>query len=214
MGATAERRARIGRHRRAVPRRRPALTHVPRPAAVPLFAQPQPQGKAVAWRTWKSTLPALIAALLATSPAALAAAAPQTAQAFAERLVQRMNTDSWVKAKGARDIDPAFQKLMDENDRLAQGVDLLDADPVCQCQDSGGHYRLLSVTPNGATTNARISVDRGAPYTLVLRQSGARWLISDVIDSGGSLRAQLIRHNSCMRAHHTDAAIARCFGDH
>lgn len=163
--------------------------------------------------TWKSTLPALILALLAASPAAVAAAAPQTAQAFAERLLQRMNTDSWVTASSNREVDPAFQRLMDENGRLAQGVDLLDADPVCQCQDSGGHYRLLSVTPNGATTNARISVDRGAPYTLVLRPSGARWLISDVIDLHGSLRAQLIRHNACMRAHHTDAEITRCFGD-
>jgi hypothetical protein len=52
-----------------------------------------------------------------------------------------------------------------------------------------------------------------APYTLVLRLSGARWLISDVSDSHGSLRAQLIRHNACMRAHHTDAAITRCFGE-
>jgi hypothetical protein len=152
-----------------------------------------------------------LAALLAVSPAALAASAPQTAQAFAQRLVQRMNTDRWVKAGGARDIDPSFQRLMDENDRLAQGVDLLDADPVCQCQDSGGRYRLLSVTPNGAMTNVRIGLDQGAPYTVVLRQSDARWLIFDVIDSDGSLRAQLMRHNACMRAHHTDAAMTRCF---
>ncbi len=101
---------------------------------------------------------------------------------------------------------------MDENDRLAQGIDLLDADPVCQCQDSGGHYRLLSVTPNGATTNARIGMDESSTYTLVLRQSDARWLIYDVIDSDGSLRTQLIRHNACMSANQTDAAIKRCFG--
>ena len=168
----------------------------------------------MAWLTWKSTVPALLAALLAASPAVFAATAPQTARAFAQRLVRRMNTDSWVKARGARDMDPSFQRLMDENDRLAQGVDLLDADPVCQCQDSGGHYRLLSVTPNGATTNARIGLDDGSPYTLVLRQSGARWLIDDVIDSDGSLRAQLIRHNACMRANPPDAAMARCFGGH
>jgi len=168
----------------------------------------------MAWLAWKSALPALILALLAASPAAFAAAAPQTAQAFAARLVQRMNTDSWVKASSNRDIDPAFRKLMDENGRLAQGVDLIDADPVCQCQDSGGHYRLLSVTPAGAATNARIGQADGGPYTLVLRQTDGRWLISDVIDAGGSLRAQLIRHNACMRAHHTDAAIVSCFGDH
>jgi hypothetical protein len=156
----------------------------------------------------------MLVALLAASPAAFAAAAPQTARAFAQQLVQRMNTDSWVKAKSTRDVDPSFQRLMDENDRLAQGIDLLDADPVCQCQDSGGHYRLLSVTPNGAVTNARIGLDDGSPYTLVLRQSGARWLIYDVIDSDGSLRAQLTRHNACMRANHTDAALTRCFGGH
>ena len=125
-----------------------------------------------------------------------------------------MNTASWVNAKAGADVDPSFQKLMDDNGRLAQGIDLLDADPVCQCQDSGGHYRLLSVTPNGATTNARIGLDGGSPYTLVLRQSGARWLIYDVIESAGSLRAQLVRHNACMRANHNDAASTRCFAGH
>jgi hypothetical protein len=154
----------------------------------------------------------MLVALLAA--AAFAATAPQTAQAFAQRLVQRMNTDSWVKAQSTRDIDPTFERLMTENGRLAQGIDLLDADPVCQCQDSGGHYQLLSVTPDGAMTNVRIGLDGGSPYTLVLRQSGARWLIYDVIDADGSLRAQLTRHNACMRANHTDAAVTRCFGAH
>jgi hypothetical protein len=139
-----------------------------------------------------------------------------SAKAFAEQLVRRLNSsgaDAWVESRGSRTrhVDPSFTALMDDNSRLADGIDLMDADPICQCQDSGGRYQLLSVTADGDEAHVRIYLNHGS-YTLVLRRTGVGWRVYDAVDSTGSFRTLLEHHNACMRAHHSPAAVSRCFG--
>jgi hypothetical protein len=142
-----------------------------------------------------------------------------SAKAFAERIVRALNDTTsgagdWEHLGRHGGYDPSFVRLMDENDRLAQGVDLLDADPLCQCQDSGGHYRLVSLSQTGPdSASARIADEDGA-VTAILKRTAGAWRVYDVVDASGSFRANLIRHNACMRTHHTDAQQVRCFGGH
>jgi hypothetical protein len=111
--------------------------------------------------------------------------------------------------------DPAFVTLMDDNGALAgaknAGADL-DYDPVCQCQESGGTYRYLSGAQNGAFFNATVTdSDQGQkPWALVLEKAAAGWRIYDVVDSGGSVRTRLTRHNACLRTAKTEQQAEAC----
>jgi hypothetical protein len=158
------------------------------------------------------------------------AAHPQSgnAQAFARDLVRRLNATSehgWDNPRHS-DTDPGFQRLMDDNGRLAGtnygGVDL-DYDPVCQCQDTGGHFTLVALTPRGsdmAVMRVRITPDAPSTeppvsYSIVLKRGAGRWRIWDVVETrDGSIRGRLIRHNACLRASRNAAVIDRCFGGH
>ena len=139
-------------------------------------------------------------------------------RAFAERVVRSLNDTSnkptdWEHLSRRGGYDPSLIRLMDENNRLAQGVDLLDSDPLCQCQDTGGHYVLSALSqtdPDDATASI---AQAGQPVTAVLKRTGGAWHVYDVIDASGSLRARLIHHNKCMRTYKTDAAQVKCFGD-
>lgn len=176
---------------------------------------------------------ALVAALavftliIAGGPAAAepaAASSSASPEAFMRDLLRRLTTTdssaSWVTHRPARMVDPGFQRLQDDNGHLAQssgfGEDL-DSDPVCECQDYGGSYTMTSLTRRGSEfADARIR-QGGEPvndYTIVLRLAGGIWRIYDVIDSEGSTRAMLTRHNACMRASHNEAVITRCFAGH
>jgi hypothetical protein len=161
---------------------------------------------------------AAFAATPAAPPAPSVAAPPASiaaARTTVLRLIAKMNTTAWVSARTPQGIDPSLQRLEDDNSHLADGVDLMDADPVCQCQDSGGHYHLVSLTPAGADmANARIAQDGSDPYTLVYHRVGAKWLIYNILDDDGDFRAALTKHNACMRAHHDDDSIQRCFDGH
>jgi hypothetical protein len=111
--------------------------------------------------------------------------------------------------------DPTFVKLMNDNGALAGakggGVDL-DYDPVCQCQDSGGAYRYLSGAQNGAFFDAKVTDgEQGQqPWTLVLETTADGWRIWDVIDTSGSLRTWLGKHNACLAAAKTEKQGEAC----
>jgi hypothetical protein len=94
-----------------------------------------------------SMIVALTLAAVAASQAPAQAETAQSAQVAAQQLVRSLNAGGVARPR----TDPSFTRLMHENSRLAtDSIDLMDADPICQCQDGGGHYRLLSVTPRGA----------------------------------------------------------------
>jgi hypothetical protein len=159
----------------------------------------------------------LMAWCLAAPALSAPAAGAGSARAFVDRVVHSLNMttdgpEAWEKLSRKGGYDPSLLRLMDENDHLAQGVDLLDADPLCQCQDVGGHYAVAAFTQTGPDdATARIKDADGA-VTAVLKRTGGAWHVYDVIDSGGSLRTQLTSHNLCMRRFHADADVVRCFG--
>ena len=161
----------------------------------------------------------------AATPSPGRAASPEV---LARDLVRRLNLqrEAGWDTPGHRDTDPAFQRLMDDNGSLAfshyGGVDL-DYDPVCQCQDTGGRFTLVSLTrssPILAVMHMRADSDLPtteppATYDIVLKLIAGRWRIYDVVErENGSLRQQLIRHNACLRASRNPAVIDRCFAGH
>jgi hypothetical protein len=103
---------------------------------------------------------------------------------------------------------------MNENGRLADGIDLMDADPLCQCQDTGGHYTLSSLAQRGSDNASMRITSANGPVTAILKRTTGVWRVYDVVDAAGSFRARLIRHNSCMRTYHQPAERERCFADH
>lgn len=160
-------------------------------------------------------------------PAASRAAVPAP-DATAQALVRRLNGaghGGWVSGSHVAATDPAFTRLMDDNGRLAGqggGGPDLDYDPVCQCQDTGGHFVLTALTRRGDLADMHIRLGGGAGavdppinYTIVLRWMGNAWRIYDVVETtDGSIRTRMTRHNACLRAPHTDASLERCFAGH
>jgi hypothetical protein len=107
---------------------------------------------------------------------------------------------------------------MDDNSKLAgkSGDADLDYQPICQCQDSGGHYGYVSGAPApGGVFDAKVTGhDSRPPWTLVLKQENGGWRVYDVIDQTGSVRTWVARHNACMRKFTADAQLVACFGPH
>jgi hypothetical protein len=175
----------------------------------------------------RNTLAALGVALIASAwfAPALAATPPETPAHFVARVFALYKTNSAWWGTGARGdayrkrvtaqyFDASFEALQDENGRLAgkNGDADLDYDPVCQCQDSGGAYRYVSGAAGaGGMFNAAVA-DADTHWTLVLQPVAGSWRVYDVIDSQGSIRAMLLRHNACMRKYTTDADLVKCFG--
>jgi hypothetical protein len=122
---------------------------------------------------------------------------------------------AYTKRVYATFYDPGFVKVMNDNDTLASakgaGEDL-DYDPVCQCQDSGGVYRYISGAQNGAFFDAKVTDNAAeqSPWTLVLVRTATGWRIWDVVDSTGSLRTRLAKHNACLRVAKTEKQAAAC----
>jgi hypothetical protein len=167
--------------------------------------------------------PAANAAANSTTPASnaatnSAAATPATgpAPAYVTALLAILNSphpDRYGQ-------DPGFRKLIEENGQLAgkEGDADLDSDPVCQCQDTGGHYAYVSgATEAGGMFDAKVQDTNETstpPWTIVMKQEGSAWVVYNVIDSTGDVRVWLTRHNDCMRRiHGDDAALLKCFGD-
>ncbi|HWE44594.1 MAG TPA: hypothetical protein VG407_01085 [Caulobacteraceae bacterium] len=157
------------------------------------------------------------AVVLAFAPAALAAMAPTSAGDTPEPLMRKIMASYRDSAKGSSAaigqnyFDPALTKLDRDNGRLFDGVDVLDGDPVCQCQDVGGTYKWTGHSEGRDRWVAVVSrSDMKTPWQVIWKRIGNRWGIYDVIDETGSIRGLLERHNRCAReklAHHqkTDA---------
>ena len=164
-----------------------------------------------------------IALALAVFSLAVTSAPAQTppagARAFAERIVARLNDQGpgWGVPDTAAWYDPAWLRLVRDNGDLAnaRGADALwDADPLCQCQDEGGRYRLVSVGPTQAgRMDARIRITSDSytdTYSVILAPMAGGWRIYDIVAAGHSTRAFLTRHVNCLRAARTRRAIELC----
>ncbi len=157
---------------------------------------------------------------LLTSPAqSVPNSSGGSAQPFAQRLLRSLNETSggpgdWQHLSRHGGYDPSFIHLMNENGRLADGIDLMEADPLCQCQDTGGHYTLKSLAQRDADNASMGITGAYGPVTAILRRTTGVWRVYDVVDASGSFRARLIRHNTCMRTHHDPTEWTRCFAEH
>ena len=134
----------------------------------------------------------------------MATAAANTPEALMRKIMASYRADSGKNgAIGEKYFDPALTKLDQDNSRLFDGVDVLDADPVCQCQDVGpGTYRWSGHSEGAdrwVATVSRTDVER--PWQVIWKRIKGRWLIYDVVDETGSIRTQLERHNRCAREH-------------
>jgi hypothetical protein len=140
----------------------------------------------------------LASVALALPPTTAGAASARTAE---QALMAHLHGEGGVSVEGG--YDPEFVRLDYENQKLMDGVDVLDADPVCSCQDnSGAAYATETVRADASRHLIRVwrPGDRDTPpWTVDLRLIQGRWKIYDVVDSGGSVRARLVRHNACAR---------------
>jgi hypothetical protein len=149
----------------------------------------------------------------AASMAVLAAAAPgvaaeQTPDALMRKIMNsyREGLPEKQAMLGQAYFDPALTRLDQENGKLFDGVDVLDADPVCQCQDVGGtyHYTTRREGAGWVATVSRTDTP-GTTWKVIWKKIGGRWRIWDVVDETGGIRGLLERHNKCARekiAHH------------
>jgi hypothetical protein len=98
-------------------------------------------------------------------------------------------------------LDPGFAHLMKENAELfgAEGDSDLDYDPICQCQDSGGRYPLVSGKYSDDGGYVAQMQRKDVKWQLTLKKIDGRWKVYDVNDQSGSVRARLERDNACVK---------------
>jgi hypothetical protein len=101
---------------------------------------------------------------------------------------------------GQKYFDPALTKLDQDNSKLMDGVDVLDADPVCGCQDVGGTYTWSGHSVGDRWVATVSNSDVKGSWQVIWKKIGGRWRIYDVTDERGSIRGLLERHNACARA--------------
>ena len=138
---------------------------------------------------------------LAFGPVALAASADTP-----EALMRKIMASYRESAKepnaliGQKYFDPALTKLDEDNSKLMDGVDVLDADPVCGCQDMGGTYKWSGHSVGDRWIATVSNSDVKGSWQVIWKKIGGRWRIYDVTDDRGSIRGLLERHNACARA--------------
>ena len=145
-------------------------------------------------------MPRIAKVLMLSALAGLTGPHPVQAAELAPALVLRHHLADATGVSAAGHFDPSFLKLDADNQRLFDGLDVLDADPVCQCQDSGGHYRITGHTQGPDRYVATVNRD-GEPghWQVIMHRNRGTWTFYDVIDDRGSVRALLQRHNTCAR---------------
>ncbi len=141
---------------------------------------------------------ALAAALLAAAPAA------QAPRAFVERLYAGYRDPDYNPlARKRRLFAPPLVAAMDEDARLSHDeVGYMDADPLCQCQDSSRLRPTIREVSRltRSTATAHILLDFGGSDRRELRlrlvRTAAGWRIADVVtEDEPSLLAGLRRFN-------------------
>ena len=144
---------------------------------------------------------------------ALAAANPvanESPRAFVERLyASYANEDYSPFEHPERVFAPGLLAAINEDSKLANGeVGFLDADPICQCQDTSGmRSSVASVTGSRGQATARVTVswqgtkDR-QDIRLKLTRTPAGWRIADVSTADEpSLLKDMQEANSKARKH-------------
>lgn len=163
-----------------------------------------------------STAAAAAAAQPAMTPAASPAGqpAPLAAQGSPESFVRSLYaryaaTAATQDPSGPEWSDqnvyaPSLIALIERDRQLANGeVGFVNADPICQCQDTEG-VRLVEVisTPAGADrADARVKFtfggERDVEMTIKLLQTPNGWRVEDVLEpEGGSFAEQIRRANA------------------
>jgi hypothetical protein len=139
-------------------------------------------------------------AALAMAVAVAGGAQAKGAQGAEQALWAHLKGQASAQADGG--YEHGFWRLVEENGRLADGVDVMDADPVCQCQDSGRAFQVKTVRAEPRRQVFRVldPKDRTTkPWLVDMRLIGGKWRVWDVVDDRGSVRALLVSHNRCMR---------------
>jgi len=122
--------------------------------------------------------------------------------------------EQYVQKIYAAFYDPSFSGLINRMDTVSAkwGDVFLDYDPVCQCQDSGGVYAVVSTNPrNAKLVDVRVREQNDkTEWTLVLTRGAGGWAVFDVVDSTGSLRALLSRQVACLEHARTQDQESHC----
>jgi hypothetical protein len=137
---------------------------------------------------------------LAFGPVALAASA-DTPEALMHKIMAsyKETAKSPNAMIGQKYFDPALTKLDQDNSKLMDGVDVLDADPVCGCQDVGGTYTWSGKSVGDRWIATVGNAEVKGTWQVIWKKIGGRWRIYDVTDERGSIRGLLERHNKCAR---------------
>ena len=99
-------------------------------------------------------------------------------------------------ANAAWIFDPSTLQLMRDNERFAKATGYegaLDWDPFCACQDSSPVHWFINVHVTGATTARAVIRGAAKPITIKLVMVNGSWRIHDILEDGGSIRADYIR---------------------
>ncbi len=159
------------------------------------------------WTLWTTGVAALAALTLAAG--APAHAQGDTPEALMTKILASYaitTPDDPNAMIGSKYWDPEFTKLDEDNSKLMDGVDVLDDDPVCGCQDTGGHYKFTGHLEGPDKYVAVVSIIPDAnnqeqpSWQVIWKRIGGKWLIYDVIDDTGDIRQLLEKHNACARA--------------
>jgi hypothetical protein len=129
------------------------------------------------------SLPILLAALLAP-----AAAPAETPRAFVARVYAAYRNENFSPfTHPERLFTPPFVAALKEDARLFRGeVGYIDADPICQCQDTGGlRAEIREVRqPSPAAAEVRVTLRFGGSdarsIQLKLARTAAGWRIADI----------------------------------
>jgi len=130
---------------------------------------------------------ALAALLAAATPAAAPPA--EGPRAFVERLYAGYRDPDYNPVAHPRRIfAPALVAAIREDARLSSDeVGYMDADPLCQCQDSSGLVPTIREVgrPTRSTATARVLIDFGGSdrrdLSLRLVRTRAGWRIADIV---------------------------------